>query len=76
MDVMGPLHENPQYMYVLVIHDTYLGMIWVRGLANKAQATTEVSWWMSEVQQSTQQQAHKIMLAQCIKEVRVNQGEL
>ncbi|CCF50241.1 uncharacterized protein UHO2_06258 [Ustilago hordei] len=31
---------------------------------------------MLEVQQSTQWQAHEIMLAQGIKEVRVNQGEL
>ena len=41
MDVMGLLPKNLQYSYILVIHDTYLGMIWVWGLTNKAQVTTE-----------------------------------
>jgi hypothetical protein len=51
-------------------------MIWVWGLTNKAQATTEASWWVSEVRQATQRQASEVVLAQGIKEVQVNQGEL
>ncbi|KAJ1598602.1 hypothetical protein NDA14_004945 [Ustilago hordei] len=76
MDVMGPLHKSPQYSYILVIHDAYSGMIWIWGLTSKAQATTEALWWILEVHQAPQHQASKVMLAQSIKEIRVDQGEL
>ncbi|KAJ1035289.1 hypothetical protein NDA13_000709 [Ustilago tritici] len=71
MDIMGPLHESLQYSYVLIIHNTFSGMIWVRGLTNKAQAALEASWWVSETCQPT-----SATLALGIKEIRVDQGKL
>ncbi|SYW81846.1 uncharacterized protein UHO2_00351 [Ustilago hordei] len=52
MDVMGPLHGNIKFAYILIIHDAFLGMIWVHGLANKGGSSQEAIWWLLESEQS------------------------
>ncbi|SAM83169.1 uncharacterized protein UBRO_20745 [Ustilago bromivora] len=76
MDIMGPLHENPQFSYVLTIHDTFSRMIWVWGLHDKAQAATEASYWVSKTHQLPQCQSTNMARRRDIKEIWVDQGEL
>ncbi|KAJ1027950.1 hypothetical protein NDA13_003402 [Ustilago tritici] len=76
MDVMGPLHGNAKFAYVLIIHDTFSGMIWVCGLANKGGVSQEVAWWLLEVHVATHQWPSHVVLDHGLKEVRMDQGEL
>lgn len=69
MDVMGPLHGATQFAYVLIIHDTYSGMVWVRGLANKGQAAHEAGWWLSEVCVATHWKPLEVVIDHGIREV-------
>ncbi|CCF47939.1 hypothetical protein NDA10_004714 [Ustilago hordei] len=76
MDIMGPLHECPQFSYVLIIYDAFSGMIWVQGLLDKAHATTEALYWLSETHQPPQCQSTSMTMGCDIKEIQVDQGEL
>ncbi|KAJ1026655.1 hypothetical protein NDA13_004028 [Ustilago tritici] len=76
MDIMGPLQKSPQFSYVLTIHDTFFGMIWVWGLHDKAQAATEVLYWVSETHQLPQRQSTNVARRHDIEEIWVDQGEL
>lgn len=76
MDVMGPLHGDTKFMYVLIIHDAYSGMTWTQGLTNKCEASTEATWWFSEMKVATHQEPSEIVLDHRIREIRIDQGEL
>ncbi|CCF50667.1 uncharacterized protein UHO2_07256 [Ustilago hordei] len=76
MDVMGPLHGNVKFVYILIIHDTFSGMIWVWGLTSKKEASQEATWWLSEMHITTHKELSEVIIDQGIKEVWVDQGKL
>ncbi|CCF48129.1 hypothetical protein NDA11_002328 [Ustilago hordei] len=76
MDIMGPLHKNPQFSYVLTIHDIFSRMMWDQGLHHKAQAATEALYWVSKTHQLPQCQSTNMARKCDIKEIQVDQGEL
>ncbi|CCF50039.1 uncharacterized protein UHOR_14187 [Ustilago hordei] len=74
MDVMGPLHGNAKFAYVLIIHNAFSGMIWVCSLASKGGVSQEVTWWLEEVHVATPQQSPHLVPNYSLKEVHVDQG--
>ncbi|UTT91014.1 hypothetical protein NDA17_001991 [Ustilago hordei] len=76
MDVMGPLHGATKFAYVLIIHDAYSSMIWMRGLTNKSQASQEAAWWFSGIRVATCQVPLEVTFDHGLKEVCIDQGEL
>ncbi|SOV02791.1 uncharacterized protein UDID_18031 [Ustilago sp. UG-2017a] len=76
MDVMGPLHGDIKFVYMLIIHDAYSGMTWARGLASKGEASQEAAWWFSEMHVAMHQKPSEIVIDHGFREIHIDQGEL
>ncbi|SAM84820.1 uncharacterized protein UBRO_20856 [Ustilago bromivora] len=76
MDVMGPLHGDIKFVYMLIIHDAYSGMTWAQGLASKGEVSQEAAWWFSEMCVAMHQKPSEIVIDHGIREIHIDQGEL